>query len=162
MNVVNTEKAAIDRFKKKFDKTQPDYIPSASYTGSRSGYVFTTRDKGLGYYLDHQVEASPSKAKKPPKLFDDYMKYFIEGMRNYDSFQRKPVTLSRKTSEVERHKKKLAAMRTIETLEKNLLIFALEKNSGIRDVDEVDRSIRETKNEIMQLRRQHLNTYYYF
>ena len=158
----DTEIAAIDRFKKKFTKTQAEYIPSAAYTGSRPGYIFTTRNKGLGYYLDHRIEASPSKVNKPPKLFDDYMKYFIKGMRDFNSFQRKTVTLSKNTSEVERHQKKLAAMKMIDTLEKNLLIFALEKNSGRRDVDEVDRSIRDTKNEITQLRREHINAYYYF
>ena len=30
----------------------PDFLASATYTGSRPGYVFTRREQGQGYYKD--------------------------------------------------------------------------------------------------------------
>lgn len=31
---------------------EQDYIPSSSFTGRKSGYVFTRGEQGLGYYRD--------------------------------------------------------------------------------------------------------------
>ena len=54
--------AAVMKFKSRFN---PDFVPSDAYTGSRPGYVFTTGEKGLGYYLDKPVAVQlPRKAPR--------------------------------------------------------------------------------------------------
>lgn len=35
------------------DAHEPDFVASPHFVGARPGFVFTTRERGTGYYRDH-------------------------------------------------------------------------------------------------------------
>jgi hypothetical protein len=65
-----------------------EFIPSSSYTGSKFGYVFTTRDQGVGYYLDKPVQMS-SRTLQIPLYLGEYRKYFAEGILRHQEIKKK-------------------------------------------------------------------------
>lgn len=64
-----------------------EFIPSSSYIGSKSGYVFTTRDQGVGYYLDKHVQKSLG-IRKFPLYLGEFRKYSAEGILRYQEIKK--------------------------------------------------------------------------
>jgi hypothetical protein len=61
--------------------TQDSFIPQPSFTGAREGYVFTTGDKGTGYYKDdplHLRNKGPAGKPRPAVLKSGII---IKGLR---------------------------------------------------------------------------------
>lgn len=54
------------------------------------------------------------------------------------------------------------AKQTIVSLEKRIEVLKNDRRRGVREIDEIDAEIKGLKNEIISLRRKHLNYFYFF
>jgi hypothetical protein len=49
-------------------KVEPgaDFLPAATWDGSKAGYVFKTGNRGVGYYFDHNAPGAGGASSAPP------------------------------------------------------------------------------------------------
>ena len=51
--------------------SKPEYLPSDTFQGPKQGYIFTTRDNKIGYYIDViggvEIPGSPGKNASSPR-----------------------------------------------------------------------------------------------
>ena len=144
---------------KKEEKTNKDssieskrehFIPSGTFTGSKEGYIFTTRDHRIGYYIDtfreedvkkNQVSWNLQKTPAVDKMRQSCVKFFLDGLSVMSNEGSKESA------------QEIKDRRKLEKLQIKLDYHVREKNIGLRNLDDCEKDIKITKNEISSLKR---------
>ena len=124
------------------DRKKQYYIPSQTYTGKKDGYVFTTRDNGVGYYVDTKPQLwNITKTAVVLKMRQNCVKFFLDGITIMNNEGRK----------LNGHE--IKERRTLEKLQHKLDYHIREKNIGLRISDDCERDIKNTKDEMNKVKR---------
>ena len=159
MIMIHNRQENVNMKEKKEEKTNKDssieskrehFIPSGTFTGSKEGYIFTTRDHRIGYYIDtfreedvkkNQVSWNLQKTPAVDKMRQSCVKFFLDGLSVMSNEGSKESAQEIKDN------------RKLEKLQIKLDYHVREKNIGLRNLDDCEKDIKITKNEISSLKR---------
>ena len=128
------------------DDTKDYYIPSQDYNGKKDGYIFTTREQGVGYYVDKKPKNNSTswnitKTAVVTKMRHSSVDFFMDGLNVM------------KDQGGKLNGQEIMERRKLEKLQHKLDYHIQEKNIGLRILDDCERDIKSTKDEMKIIKR---------